>query len=396
MDLRDHLLDLLSPHRVGDEIVPGARLAGASTELGLRLSFDVGGDDIHVEIVPAPSTSRFAARSRRLLFSYRTGRGRAAIDPKLGAALCRAVARIAEAHEDRVLEAIERDARAQREALVGETRVREVRVTRLLEPAGTPGSRYYTLSPYVGCLIGCRFCYAQDRVGLVRKLEGLPEAPWGSYVDARVNAPEVLERELAALPKLPVKFCPIVSDPYHAIERRFELTRGCLEVLAKERPARATIVLTRSRLIERDQALLAGMERAYAGMSIPTADDAIRRHFEPRGAPITARVEALRELSEAGVRTFAVVQPILPGSMKRLADALASAVSSVRIDVLHGTFGAAEDFADPRFQEATSPEWQETRAHELAEALRARGVALWPDELPPDLEEAPARGVSAG
>src|SRR5688572_8048428 len=110
MDLQDHLLDLIAPHRVGDEIMPGAKLAGASTELGLRLSFDVGGSDIHVEIAPSSEGTPFAARSRKLLFSYRVGRGLASVDPKLGAALCSVVARVASAREDDVLAAIQRDA----------------------------------------------------------------------------------------------------------------------------------------------------------------------------------------------------------------------------------------------------------------------------------------------
>ena len=53
-------------------------------------------------------------------------------------------------------------------------RVRSIEVGRALEPADAGGTPFYTLTPYVGCLVGCRFCYAQRRVASVRRLEGLP------------------------------------------------------------------------------------------------------------------------------------------------------------------------------------------------------------------------------
>ena len=385
MDLRRHLLELLAPSRIGDEVVPGARLTGASEELGLRLTFDVAGVDVHVEIALGELPGPAGARSRRLKFSYRAGSGDATVDPRAGIALCQAVARIAEGHEDAVLAAIERDAAGARTTEEAGARIREVRVDQLLMPASGGRTRHYTLSPYVGCLIGCRFCYAQSRVNGVRRLSQLPDVPWGSYVDVRMNAAEVLARELEALPERPIKFCPIVSDPYQVVEKRYGVTRACLEVLRDSKVARPTMILTRSRLVERDAELIASLPLGYAGCSIPTVDDTVRRHFEPRGSAIGERLGALATLRAAGARTFAVVQPLLPGSVVGLADALAAVVSSVSIDVLHGVEGAAEEFADPEYAYATSPTWQAERAHELAELLRARGVAIWDGELPVEL-----------
>jgi DNA repair photolyase len=200
----------------------------------------------------------------------------------------------------------------------------------------------------------------------------------------RVNAPEVLARELAELPPAPIKFCPIVADPYQAVEARQGLTRACLEVLAKARPAWPVLILTRAKLIERDAALLASIPGARAGFSLPTADDDVRRRFEPRAASIPERLAALAVLRAAGVRTFAVVQPQLPGPLDVLADALAAHVDSVSLDVLHSIEGAAADFADPRWPESADAGWQMARLEELAAALTARGVTVWPGELPPD------------
>lgn len=388
-DLRAALAALLAPHRPGDALAPDLRFVGASVELGLRLTFELGGRIVHVDVEPAPTATRWAARSGRLALSYRSGTssGGDHVTPDEGQALCVRVAGMLAPNEERVLAQLEADAAAVRERSVGPTRVREVRVAALLEPAEWHGTRYYTVSPYVGCLIGCRFCYAQSKVKTTRRLEGLPEVAWGSYVDARANAPEVLASELASLAPGPIKFCPIVSDPYHAIEARLRITRGCLDAISASGRAREfpTLVLTRSRAIEDDVARIAALPVAYAGVSIPTIDDAVRRHFEPRGASIPERLATLSRLREHGIRTFAVVQPMLPGSVTALADALAARVASASLDVLSSIEGAAEDFADPRFELARDSSWQLDRARELADALTARGVVVWRGELPPEL-----------
>ena len=374
MELGEALISLVAPLRPGDELA-GARLSHASTELGLRLTFERGEGRVHVEVFPDEEGRAHAARSARLRFAYRLGRGHGAVSEAEGKALCEAVAALARENEAQVLAALhERDVEAR------DGRVREVTGGTLLEPAGPPEAPHYTLSPYVGCLIGCRFCYAQDRVGLARRLRGLPHAPWGSYVDARVDAPERLREELATRPPYPIKLCPIVSDPYHAIEAKLRLTRGCLEVLRDAQP-RTVLVLTRARLIERDVDVLEAMPGAHAGFSIPTADDAVRAHFEPRAASIDARLEVLRAMRRRGVRTFAIVQPMLPGPLDALADALAAAVDSASLDVLRGEEDAGALF--DAFPDAREEAWQRERLEQLAEALEARGVAIWSSELPP-------------
>jgi len=388
-DLRGRLAELLSPHRPGDELAPGVRFVGATVELGLRLTFELTGRLVHVDVAPVGSETRFAARTEQLVLGYRAGRGIGAppVTAQEGQALCQRVAAVIAPNEARVLGQIAEDAAAARERSVDATRVREVRVASLLEPAEWQGTRHYTVSPYVGCLIGCRFCYAQSRVAIARRLEGLPDVPWGSYVDVRANAAEVLAAELESIAPGPIKFCPVVSDPYHAIEPRFAITRGCLDAIGASARASSfpTMVLTRSTLIMRDAERLASLSIAYAGISIPTSDDSVRRHFEPRGASIPDRLATLATLRALGIRTFAVIQPMLPGSVAALADGLAEHVASASLDVLSSIEGAEEDFSDPRFALARDPAWQLERALELSEALTARGVVVWRGELPPEL-----------
>jgi DNA repair photolyase len=184
-----------------------------------------------------------------------------------------------------------------------------------------------------------------------------------------------------------VKFCPIVSDPYHAVEARFGVTRACLIALRDAPSPWPALVLTRARLVERDADVLAAMPSAFAGASIPTIDDEVRRHFEPRGATIPERLSVMRNLRAAGIKTFAVVQPILPGSLEGLADALAEVVSSARVDVLNGVEGAEAEFSDERYAIAQRDSWQRERAIKLREMLQDRGVKLWEGELPPELME---------
>ncbi len=381
MDLRAHLLELLAPLRPGDELTPGARFLGVSTEVGFWIAFALPGGEVSVEVAPQ-GEGRFAARTARFAISYRAEGGRNPIDPRLGLALCRAVAERVASNEERVAEGL---AQRAREVSASPARVRELRVESLLETASHGASRFFKLSPYAGCLIGCRYCYAQTPMSALRRLEMLPEAPWGSYVDVRVNAAEVLSDELARLAPRPIKFCPILSDPYQAVEARYALTRACLVKIGAAAAVWPTLLLTRSKLVTRDADLFASLPAAWVGASIPTLDDETRRHFEPRAASIPERLSALATLRKAGVRTFAVVQPLLPGSIEALADALAGVVSSVSIDVLRGEEQAAADFDDPRYSAARDDAWQRARAEELVAALAARSVPVWPGELPPEL-----------
>lgn len=366
MNARAQLLDLVRPYALGGEVLEGLVLRRASTELGLRLTLDRDGEDLHIEVAPLEETPRFAARSAQLAFSYRRG----VIEEELARRVCARLAEAATRNEASVLEALQEDA---------SERVREVRGDTLLEPMGD-AQRFYGLSPYVGCLVGCRFCYAQSRLGPWRRLRGLQDVPWGSWVDVRVDSPEVLARELGELPAAPIKFCPIVSDPYQPLEARYGLTRRCLEVLRGW--AAPVFVLTRTTLAHHDLPLMASLPQAYFGVSLPTIDDSVRAHFEPRAASVAQRLSLLAEARALGLRTFAMVQPMLAGDGVALADALAEHVDSVSLDVLRGEQGASADFDDARFEATRDAEWQASAAEELSSLLDARGVHRWTGELP--------------
>jgi DNA repair photolyase len=255
--------------------------------------------------------------------------------------------------------------------------VREIVVERMLV-AQAPG--HYYLNAYAGCLIGCEFCYVAGRAELSRRLEGRAELPWGRYVDVKINAAEVLRREVLSLPPGFVRMSPILTDPYQPLEKTYRITRQCLEVLLGTGFVPA--VLTRAGRVREDAALLARFPRAAVGLSVPTDDDGIRQVFEPGGDPIEERFEALLACQRAGVTTVAVVQPMLPMDPERLAERLASCARAVRIDRMYDGERVRHLYARAGRLDAMEDGFFERTHARLREALAARGVAVDPlDDL---------------
>ncbi|MCP4249457.1 MAG: radical SAM protein, partial [bacterium] len=202
--------------------------------------------------------------------------------------------------------------------------VREIRVDRLLI---AEGANQYYINPYVGCMIGCEFCYVAERADFSRGLRGLPRLPWGRYVDVKINAAEILRAEVRRRPPGIVRLSPILTDPYQPLERRYRITRQCLEVLLEA--GFTPVILTRAARVVDDIDVLARFSKLAVGLSVPTDDDRVRISFEPGGDPINDRLAALERLHGAGIPTFAVVQPILPMQPERLVERLAPNVQFV-------------------------------------------------------------------
>lgn len=377
MELHAFLLGLVQPLNPGDPLAPGITFAGASTELGPRLIFETHAGPVQVEVALAEQTPRSAVVTGPWALSYRAGSSDSPVEPALGKSICEAVAsRLPLSAPDAT-------------ALANAARVREVEARQMLEWRALGPDSHYTVSPYMGCTIGCRYCYAQTRLSPARALMGLPQVPWGSYVDVRSNAAALLRDELAASPPAPIKFCPIVSDPYQPLERRHRLTRACLEVLADAKDGFTTMLLTRSGDILDDVDLIASLPGARVGVSLPSADPEVLAHFEPRAANLETRVRILETFADRGLRTLAVVQPMLPGPVDALADLLAAHASSVSLGGLQGTNDAATDFDAEPYRGCAEEAWQRERLAQLEEALEVRGVPRWQGELPPDLRGAP-------
>jgi DNA repair photolyase len=181
----------------------------------------------------------------------------------------------------------------------------------------------YTINAYTGCQHACTYCYAR----FMKRTTGHIE-PWGDFVDVKINAPELLRRELLKKPRGSI-WISGVCDAYQPLERKYELTRKCLEILvAHHWPV---TIQTKSPLVLRDLDLLSQGNDIEVGLTLTTADEDMRRLFEPHAPSIESRIKALDELHRAGIKTFAMIAPMLPGAEK-LAALFTGKVDRVLLD----------------------------------------------------------------
>jgi DNA repair photolyase len=222
----------------------------------------------------------------------------------------------------------------------------------------------YTVNPYVGCQHACAYCYAR----YMKRFTGHREA-WGDFVDVKVNAPELLGREIEKLPAGRV-WVSGVCDCYQPLEKRYEITRKCLEILiGHDWPV---TVQTKSPLVLRDIELFKQSGKIEVGMSVATADESIRKVFEPGAPPIVERIKALEQLHNAGIRTFAMIAPMLPEAAG-LADMLAGNVDSVLVDRLN-YHHADWVYRKLNLEGAMSDEFFRREGEKLAAGFKKTGV----------------------
>ena len=160
---------------------------------------------------------------------------------------------------------------------------------------------------------------------------------WGEFLDAKINAAELLRRELPKKLKQISQgvFLASVTDCYQEAERELRLTRACLEVLLEYQVP--VSILTKSPLVVRDCDLLAKFKDCRVGLSMFTADDAQLRSFEESSPLPSERLAALSALQEAGIYTWAFISPFLPGvsRLSTLLEALKGRVREIGIEALN-------------------------------------------------------------
>ena len=181
--------------------------------------------------------------------------------------------------------------------------IQEIKVRSILSQSKLPGVDF-VINPYRGCQHACVYCYAC----FMQKFDGHSE-PWGTYVDVKSNALEILTRQLAKCHNRTV-YLSSVCDPYQPVEAEYQLTRQILKHLIIAQPQ--LTVQTKSALVIRDLDLLKRFKICSVGMTIVTTDENLRREIEPGASPIAARIDALKQLKAAGLETYVFVGPILP------------------------------------------------------------------------------------
>lgn len=228
----------------------------------------------------------------------------------------------------------------------------------------------YALNAYVGCQHRCLYCYAQ----FMRRFTGHRE-PWGAFVDVKVNAPELLAREVKKRRKGRV-WISGVCDAYQPLEQKYLLTGHCLAILVEQ--GWPVTIQTKSPLILRDSAILQRAADAEVGFTITTADEKVRRIFEPGAPPIAKRVEALGSLHAAGIRTFVMIAPMLPGA-EALADMLQGKVDYALIDRYNYHY-ADRAFKQHRMAWAREDDFFSEKGDALKAAFERAGICcrkLW-------------------
>jgi DNA repair photolyase len=133
--------------------------------------------------------------------------------------------------------------------------------------------------------------------------------PWGRFVDIKINASDTLRKQVKRVPRGKIMISS-VTDPYQPVEKRFLITRQCLEVLLEHQFP--LDILTKSPLVLRDIDILKKFTSLEVGITITTDDEGIRKIFEPNAPPISARLNALKRLHNEGIKTYAFIGPVLP------------------------------------------------------------------------------------
>lgn len=204
------------------------------------------------------------------------------------------------------------DAEAAFEQGAPRTHVREEAARSIISRNRSPDVGFsQSLNPYRGCEHGCSYCFARPSHAYLGLSPGLD---FETRIFAKTNAPELLRQELA---RPGYQVSPIAlginTDAYQPTERKLQLTRKIIEVLAEARHPFSLI--TKNALILRDIDLLRSLARdnlVQVYLSVTSLDNRLSAALEPRASAPHSRLRAIRALHEAGVPVGAMLAPVIP------------------------------------------------------------------------------------
>ena len=182
--------------------------------------------------------------------------------------------------------------------------IKEIQIRSILVKSNLPASTY-CINPYTGCQHGCVYCYAKFMRRFTKHTDS-----WGSFVAIKINSPEILEKQLSRKPKKSTALIGSVTDAYQPLEKRYGITRKLLEIIVDYQFPIS--ILTKSNLVLRDMDLLCELNNCDVGMTITSLDDEFRKRFEPFSSSVSDRINCLKTLHEAGIKTYVFIGPIFP------------------------------------------------------------------------------------
>jgi DNA repair photolyase len=251
-----------------------------------------------------------------------------------------------------------------------------------------------SLNPYRGCEHGCAYCYARPTHEYLGFSAGID---FESRIMVKPDAPRLLREALMKPSYKPVclSMCG-VTDCYQPIEKKLRITRGCLEVLAEFRHPVALI--TKNHLITRDIDLLkelASHRAVSTCISVTSLDPKLAHVLEPRASSPAQRLEAIRQLSAAGVPVSVNVAPMIPAlndhEIPAILDAAyAAGACSAGYTVVRLPFSVKEVFADwleqyfPDRKDKVLGRIRESQGRTLSNpefGKRISGVGVWAEHI---------------
>ena len=180
-------------------------------------------------------------------------------------------------------------------------KIREIKCKTALSKSNLPGLDY-SLNPYRGCQHNCAYCYVPNVLRINRD-------DWGEFVQVKTNIPNILAKELKKK-TYGVVGISTVCDPYQAVEKKYRLTRYCLEQLLRyDFPI---CIQTKSDLVLRDIDIISKFTNAEIIISIGTLNDEERKILEPGASSISKRLELLEKLSDYNLKKTIFLGPIYP------------------------------------------------------------------------------------
>lgn len=161
----------------------------------------------------------------------------------------------------------------------------------------------YVINPYTGCQHGCIYCYAEFMI----RFTNHKGDKWGQFLDIKtfdINKikPQKYNGKVILLSS--------VTDPYLPLEKKYQNTRKILEKLVSTEAE--VSILTKSKLVTRDIDLFKEFKKIRVGISISTLDENFARVIERAASKPLDRLEAIKEISKAGIDTYTFISPFFP------------------------------------------------------------------------------------
>lgn len=252
----------------------------------------------------------------------------------------------------------------------------------------------HSVNPYRGCSHGCIYCFARPNHEYLGMSAGLD---FETRIMVKPDAPQLLREALSARSWQPVVIgMSGVTDSYQPIERKLEITRGCLKVLAEFR--NPVGIVTKNHLVTRDIDVLkelATVNAVAVHVSITTLDPKLTMVMEPRTSVPARRLAAVEALANAGIPVGVLMAPIIPGLtdheipslLQAAGDAGARSVGYIPLRLPFAVAPLFEDWLERHFpdrKEKVLNRVRSLRGGKLNDpnfGSRMRGQGIWADQL---------------